>query len=111
MVALLQALGVESTWSINLDRTILFLTFGVSLALVRLWTGSLWGSIGYHLAFQVGMGLLALDRLTVVRVPAEDIGSVGIVLWFFGIVLGGGAALIGLVLKERSSRAARGQPA
>lgn len=105
LVGLLQLLGVGGGWSINIDRAVLFLTLGVSLALVRLWTESLWGSIGYHLAFQVGMGLLSLDRLTVVRVPAADIGSVGIVLWFFGIVLGGGVALIGLVLKERRARA------
>lgn len=105
LVGLLQALGVGAGWSIGLDRTILFLTFGVSLALVRLWTGSLWGSIGYHLAFQVGMGLLALDRLTVVRVPSSDIESVGIVLWLFGIVLGGGVALAALILNERRARA------
>jgi uncharacterized protein len=101
LVGLLQYLGVGSSWSIDIDRAILFLTFGVSLALVRLWTGSLWGSIGFRLAFQVGMGLLSLDRLTVVRVPSADIGSVGIVLWFFGIVLGGGVALIGLIRKQR----------
>lgn len=96
LVGLLQLLGVGGGWSINIDRAILFLTFGVSLALVRLWTGSLWGSIGYHLAFQVGMGLLSLDRLTVVRVPASDIASAGIVLWATGIVLGGVIALVEL---------------
>lgn len=101
LVWLLQTLGVGASWSIDIDRAILFLTFGISLALVRLWTGSLWGSIGYHLAFQVVMGLLSLDRLTVVRVAPADIGSVGIVLWLFGIVLGGVIALIGLVRKER----------
>jgi len=105
LVGLLQALGVGGGWSINLDRTILFLTFGIALALVRLWTGSLWGSIGYHLAFQVGMGLLSLDRLTVVRVPSSDIGSAGIVLWFFGIVLGGIVAFIALFRKERRAKA------
>jgi hypothetical protein len=104
LVGLLQALGVRTSWSIDTDRAILFLTFGVSLALVRLWTGSLWGSIGYHLAFQVVMGLLSLDRLTVVRVDASDLASVGIMLWAFGIVLGGVLALIGLVQKERRSK-------
>lgn len=103
LVGLLQALGVRTSWTVDIDRAILFLTFGLSLAFVRLWTGSLWGSIGYHLAFQVGMGLLSLDRMTVVRVDASDLASVGIMLWAFGIVLGGLIALIGLVRKERRS--------
>src|SRR5690606_30846634 len=89
LVALLQAMGVGSDWSTDIDRAILFLSFGVSLALVRLWTGSLWGSIGYHLAFQVTMGLLSLDRLVIIRVDSSDLSSVGITLWAFGIVLGG----------------------
>jgi uncharacterized protein len=103
LVALLQALGVRSSWSIDVDRAVLFLTFGVSLALVRLWTSSLWGSIGYHLAFQVGMGLLSLDRLTVVRVDPSGLPAAGITLWAFGIVLGGVLALIGLIRRERRS--------
>ena len=89
LVALLQVLGGRTGWTISLDRAILFLTFGTTLALVRLWTGSLWGSVGFHLAFQTVMGLLGLDRLGVVRVPAEDYGSMGVMLWFFAIVLGG----------------------
>ncbi|MFW6078162.1 MAG: CPBP family intramembrane glutamic endopeptidase [Gemmatimonadota bacterium] len=105
LVALLDVVGVGTGWSITLDRAILFLTFGISLALLRLWTGSLWASIGFHLAFQVGMGLLSLDRLTVVSVPSSDIGSVGIVLWLFGIVLGGAVALVGLIRKERRAKA------
>lgn len=47
------------------------------------------------------MGLLGLQRLTVVAVPAEEIGSAEVVLWFFGVVLGGAIAFAALVWKER----------
>ena len=101
LIGLLQLLGGRTGWTVGLDRAILFLTFGITLALVRLWTGSLWGSVGFHLAFQTVMGLLGLDRLAVVRVPAEDYGSMGVMLWFFAIVLGGIVAGAALFRKER----------
>ncbi|SMF85040.1 hypothetical protein SAMN05661091_2844 [Paenibacillus uliginis N3/975] len=36
---------------INLPYIILILTFGICLQLLRLWTGSLWASIGFHIAY------------------------------------------------------------
>ncbi|MGG4398161.1 CPBP family intramembrane glutamic endopeptidase [Paenibacillus thiaminolyticus] len=36
---------------INMPYIILILSFGICLQLLRLWTGSLWTSIGFHLAY------------------------------------------------------------
>jgi len=51
-VALIQALvGLTPGVSINIGYIILILCFGLCLQLLRLWTGSLWTSIGFHLAY------------------------------------------------------------
>lgn len=101
-VALQQALGYGSSWQIGVDRVVLFLSFGITLALVRLWTGSLWGSIGFHWAYQLVTQLLAHDRLVVLRTPrAEDLANAQLFLWFFPIVVGGAIVLVALRRKER----------
>ncbi|WP_433166521.1 lysostaphin resistance A-like protein [Kribbella sp. CA-247076] len=89
-VGLLQLLGYDTSWSLTFDRVVLFLTFGITLALVRLWTGSLWGSIGYHLAYQTITQLMTHDRLVVVRTPGEnDLLNAQFFLWIFPIAIGG----------------------
>ncbi len=51
-VAQIQALvGLAPGVSINLFYIILIFCFGICLQLLRLWTGSLWTSIGFHLAY------------------------------------------------------------
>ncbi|AVK86906.1 CPBP family intramembrane metalloprotease [Lysinibacillus sp. B2A1] len=51
-VALIQALvGLPPGVSINIFYIILIFCFGICLQLLRLWTGSLWTSIGFHLAY------------------------------------------------------------
>ncbi|MEB2298403.1 CPBP family intramembrane metalloprotease [Lysinibacillus xylanilyticus] len=51
-VAQIQALvGLAPGVSINLFYIILIFFFGICLQLLRLWTGSLWTSIGFHLAY------------------------------------------------------------
>lgn len=51
-VALIQALvGFTSGVSINIFYIILIFCFGICLQLLRLWTGSLWTSIGFHLTY------------------------------------------------------------
>lgn len=103
--------GFPSSWEITLDRTVLFVSFGLTLALVRLWTGSLWGSIGFHFAFQVVTQLLAADRL-VISVPAGfDRDTAMIFLWFFPVVVGGIVALVGAIVVGRRRRADRPRPA
>jgi hypothetical protein len=110
LFGVLRLAGVQPNWSFNLERVVLFLTMGVTLALVRLWTGSLWGSVGLHWAFQMTIQLLSIDRLPVMRVPAADVGNASIVLWFFGIVLAGVIAGIGSA-RSRGRRAGRNETA
>ncbi|MCY9514796.1 CPBP family intramembrane glutamic endopeptidase [Paenibacillus apiarius] len=51
-VAQIQALvGLAPGVSIDISYIVLILCFGVCLQLLRLWTGSLWASIGFHLAY------------------------------------------------------------
>lgn len=51
-VDLIQALvGLTPGVSINIGYIILIFCFGICLQLLRLWTGSLWTSIGFHLAY------------------------------------------------------------
>lgn len=88
LVALQPLLGAGASWSIGLERFLLFLTFAIALALVRLWLGSLWASVGFHWAFQTVMQLLWTDRLSVLRVPAAQLETIAVTLWFFSIVLG-----------------------
>jgi hypothetical protein len=101
-VGLLQLLGYGTSWSITTDRVVLFLTFGITLALVRLWTGSLWGSIGYHLAYQTVTQLLVHDRLVVVRTPGDDdLLNAQFFLWIFPVVVGG--VLVLVLLRRRDT--------
>jgi hypothetical protein len=68
-------------------------------------------ALGQHrlsLGFQTVMALLGLDRLTVVRIPAQDMEPAGITLWFFTIILGGIAAFAGLVRAEHRRLQDRG---
>lgn len=104
LVAISEAIGGRSNWSIGLDRVVLFLTFGVTLALVRLWTGSLWASVGLHLAFQTATQLMLAGRLPVLRVADGGLEMAAIYLWFFGVVLSGLVALIGLWLSRGRRR-------
>lgn len=51
-VAQIQALvGLAPGVSINIFYILLIACFGICLQLLRLWTGSLWASIGFHLAY------------------------------------------------------------
>jgi uncharacterized protein len=102
IVALMGLLGFEPGWAITLDRAILLLTFGATLALFRLWTGSLWAAIGFHLAFQTVMQLFFAGRLIGLQ-PASpaDAETASVFLWFFAIVIGGVIALTGLFVDKR----------
>ncbi len=111
IVALMGLLGFEPGWAITLDRAILLLTFGVTLALFRLWTGSLWAAIGFHLAFQTVMQLFFAGRLIGLQ-PASpaDAETAAIILWFFAIVIGGVIALTGLFVDKRRREAGWRKP-
>jgi len=103
IVAILQWMGAEA-WAAGRDRLILFFTFGLTLVLLRLWTGSLGASIGFHFAFQVFMQLLGISRLLVLDIPPAEFKQVGVILWFFTIVLGGLIALVGVIRGRAEGR-------
>jgi uncharacterized protein len=111
IVTLMGVLGFEPGWAITLDRAILLLTFGVTLALFRLWTGSLWAAIGFHLAFQTVIQLFFAGRLIGLQ-PASpaDAETASIILWFFAIVIGGVIALTGLFVDKRRREAGWRKP-
>ncbi|MCM3340689.1 CPBP family intramembrane metalloprotease [Paenibacillus sp. MER TA 81-3] len=51
-VALIQAfVGLAPGVSLDISYIVIIFCFGVGLQLLRLWTGSLWASIGYHLTY------------------------------------------------------------
>jgi uncharacterized protein len=102
LVTALQLVGLGADWSIGLDRTVLFLTFGITLSLLRIWTGSLWAAIGFHWAFQTVTQLIYLGRLQWLQVPpGADLEMLGIFLWFFTVVLGGVIVLVAVARRER----------
>jgi membrane protease YdiL (CAAX protease family) len=102
VVMLAGLMGMPTDWAIGLDRVILFLSFGTTLALLRLWTGSLWTAIGFHTAFQVVSQLLFQGRLVGVSPESgADVEMMVIFMWLFAIVIGGVIALTGLFMDKR----------
>lgn len=49
---------IQDGWGVLLERSVLFLAMGVVLGCIRLISGSLWATIGFHLAFQVSMQIV-----------------------------------------------------
>lgn len=89
VVALQAAAGMEAGNSITVDYVILLAGFGLVLQLCRIVTGSLWTSIGFHLAW------LELSRYVVVPraeplVRIEDVtpGTSEILVLFLGAIVG-----------------------
>lgn len=78
---------VESIF--NIPHMILLFFFGIALALIRVWTGSLWDSIGFHL------GYLAMARF--VMMPIEY-GAPPIVTFQDTVMSGGGASILMMVI-------------
>jgi len=73
-----------------IPQMILLFFFGIALALIRVWTGSLWASIGFHL------GYLAIARF--VMWPIEYHGGSPIVTFQDTIMYGVGANFIMMVI-------------
>lgn len=107
LVGLLALFGIEGNWQIGTERFVLFFTMGVTVALVRLWTGSLWGSIGYHLAFQTIVQLLGTGQLVIIEIADEaGLQNALVVLWLFTVVLGGMIAAFASWRRQRRLRPA-----
>lgn len=92
------------SWAVDLERFILFFTMGSPLGFLRFWKDSLWVCIGFHWAFQTISQLMLTNRLGVLEpgVPS-DMEVIGILFWFFPIVVGGGV-VTWLVARSRKQR-------
>jgi membrane protease YdiL (CAAX protease family) len=86
---LFTAFGVVIGAAGALDRIILFFTFSLTLGVLRVVTGSLWGPIGFHLAFQyVTQFTGAATRDGALRIDGfPDLQFVA--FWLLPIVVGG----------------------
>jgi uncharacterized protein len=72
----------------SVDRVILFFTFSIVLGILRVISGNLWATIGFHLAFQwVTQFVSAAVREGSLRIAEQPTLEL-IVFWFFPIVLG-----------------------
>lgn len=84
------------------DRVILFFTFSVVLGIIRVVTGDLWASVGFHLTFQwitqLYSAAIREGALQVETRPTLDL----VVFWFFPIVLGSVALVLGSASHRRT---------
>lgn len=89
---------------INADYVIMLVCFGTVLQLWRSLTGSLWASIGFHLAYLTMARFVILQRERRILTYNELETGTGPVVIQFGIIIIGSAvllALLNLVLRQR----------
>lgn len=82
----------------SVDRVVLFFTFSVALGILRVISGNLWATIGFHLAFQWVTQLVSAVRegsLQIAEQPTLEL----VVFWFFPIVLGSIALIAASVVR------------
>jgi membrane protease YdiL (CAAX protease family) len=82
----------------SVDRVVLFFTFSVALGILRVISGNLWATIGFHLAFQWVTQLVSAVRegsLQIAEQPTLEL----VVIWFFPIVLGSIALIAASVVR------------
>lgn len=107
-VNLLQAWsGLDCGNSINAEYVIMLLCFGTVLQLWRSLTGSLWASIGFHLAYLTIARFVILQRDRSILTYTELEAGTGPVVIQFGIIIIGSAvllALLNLLLRRRRLR-------
>ncbi len=86
----------------SVDRVILFFTFSVVLGVLRVITGNLWTSIGFHVVFQWVTQLNAAAlRDGFVRIEGQPALEL-VVFWLFPIVLGTIVLVIVSVVRGRT---------
>ena len=95
-VSLLQELvGMDAGNRITLDYMILLLTYGITLQLLRSLTGSLWASIGFHIAYLEVARFVVMpgDRPALLNYTAQDNGLAEIFILYMMIIFVGGIIL------------------
>ncbi|WP_405113055.1 CPBP family glutamic-type intramembrane protease [Paenibacillus sp. FSL K6-1217] len=93
--------------NINADYVILLLCFGTVLQLWRSLTGSLWASIGFHLAYLAMARFVILQKDRSILTYSELEAGTAPVIIQFGIIIIGSAvllALLGLLVRWRRLR-------
>lgn len=92
-VAFIQALvGLTPGVSINIFYIMLILCFGICLQLLRLWTGSLWTTIGFHLAYLEIMRFVVLPnqyRVPPIIIYHESVPGLGVLISIGKMIIGG----------------------
>ncbi|MCP1727570.1 membrane protease YdiL (CAAX protease family) [Natronospira proteinivora] len=90
LIGLQSIFGITPEWSINWDRVVLFLSFGIVLALARIVAGSVWASIGFHMVFQGLVQLFVGGRFPGATAEPVTAGEyVAINIWLFSVLIGG----------------------
>ncbi|MCL6663983.1 CPBP family glutamic-type intramembrane protease [Paenibacillus amylolyticus] len=95
-VSLLQELvGMDAGNRITLDYMILILTYGITLQLLRSLTGSLWASIGFHIAYLEVARFVVMpgDRPALLNYTAQDNGLAEIFILYMMIIFVGAIIL------------------
>ncbi|MBD8062421.1 CPBP family intramembrane glutamic endopeptidase [Oceanitalea stevensii] len=64
---------ITEGWGVLLERLVLFLGMGVVVGCIRLISGSVWATVGWHLAFQVVMQLVVSGQYLEVTVSDETV--------------------------------------
>lgn len=64
---------VTAGWGVLLERLVLFFGMGVVTGCIRLIAGSVWATVGWHLAFQVVMQLVISSQYLAVTVSNETV--------------------------------------
>ncbi|MDS2172281.1 CPBP family intramembrane metalloprotease [Nesterenkonia sp. CL21] len=64
---------ITAGWGVLLERSVMFFAMAVVVGLLRVMSGSIWGPIGFHLAFQVTMQLVLSSHYAAIEVDDEAI--------------------------------------
>ncbi|SDD86715.1 hypothetical protein SAMN05428987_6220 [Paenibacillus sp. CF095] len=90
-----ELVGMDAGNRITLDYMILLLTYGITLQLLRSLTGSLWASIGFHIAYLEVARFVVMpgDRPALLNYTAQDNGSAEIFILYMMIIFVGAIIL------------------
>ncbi|WP_150267483.1 type II CAAX prenyl endopeptidase Rce1 family protein [Paenibacillus tepidiphilus] len=104
--------GMPAGNTFTADYVILLLGFGLTLQLWRSLTGSLWASVGFHLAYLTLSRFVVLPRgYAALTYTEQEAGTGGLFILFGMTVLGSAGVLIVLLLGTRLLLGRRGKEA
>lgn len=99
--------GLPFGVTISVDYIVLLLAFGTTLQLLRSYTGSLWASIGFHLAYlEMARFVVGQREQRLLTFTEQEAGTGEFFILFLSIVIGG-AVVLGVLLANRGRRRRR----